>query len=105
MQRRQFHRTIALLLLLVTAQQGALVHELSHLSRPGSAGARTETSVAAERACALCASYAQIGNAASPAVHVPAIVRARPELNAEPYLALIAAEVPRPRSRGPPTFS
>jgi short-subunit dehydrogenase involved in D-alanine esterification of teichoic acids len=95
-------KLLGLLLLLLTAQQGSVIHELSHLS--GANG--TEINVdsgAANSPCALCPAYAQ---AASPAFShsftVPALVRAAFVVSAKPFIAVIEAAVPTARSRGPP---
>jgi hypothetical protein len=95
-------KILSLLLLLLTAQQAAVVHELSHLS--GATGSEFNLdSGNANSACALCPAFAQAGSPAfSHSFHVPILVRAAPEPGAKPLFAVIEAAVPTPRSRGPP---
>jgi hypothetical protein len=99
---RHVVKCLSLLLLLMAAQQGAVVHELRHVS--GISG--TEHEVAAgvsDTTCALCPAFAQVNTPAfSHSFHVPLLVRAALELIAEPLYAVIDTAVPRPRSRGPP---
>jgi hypothetical protein len=97
---------LGLMLLLVSGQQGAVVHELGHF-----AGAQTpELSQAPgdslDPACALCPSFAQ---AASPAFShsfvLPRIARACIERRDETLIVAVTGAVPAPRSRGPPFAS
>jgi hypothetical protein len=91
------------MLLLVSGQQGAVVHELGHF-----AGARTPDLSKApadslDPACALCPSFAQ---AASPAFShsfvLPLLVRGYIERRDEAPIGAASAAAPAPRSRGPP---
>ena len=90
-------------LLLVFAQHGALLHELGHLSgdRGGTPVLRGDVHVI-DGACSTCAAFAQVTNpaagtagtlAASAAVYLP---------TPAPVYAIVAADTPTPRSRGPP---
>ncbi|MEP6548447.1 MAG: hypothetical protein ABJD53_13390 [Gammaproteobacteria bacterium] len=95
-------KLLSLLLLLITAQHGAVVHELGHLT---GAGATTSSAVAGvtDTTCAQCPAFAQVNTPAfSHSFHVPLLVRAALTLGAEPHYAVIDAAVPSPRSRGPP---
>lgn len=91
-------------LLLVLAQQGAVLHELGHLSH----GGRGSTPVlqgdvqVIDGTCPTCAAFAQVTNpaagtagtlAASAAVYLP---------TPAPACAIVAADTVTPRSRGPP---
>ena len=96
------YKALCLVLLLVAAQQGAVVHELSHAvgvgttelkAAPGESGAP----------CALCPAFAQVVTPAfSHSFQLPLLVRAAPELSAEPLYLAADDAVPAPRSRGPP---
>jgi hypothetical protein len=99
-------KSLALLLLLMSAQQGAVVHELSHL--PGFSGAELQCASGgvADTTCALCPAFAQVVTPAfSHAFHIPLLVRAGALKSPEPRFSAIDATVPRPRSRGPPSLS
>jgi hypothetical protein len=95
-------KILGLLLLLLTAQQGAVVHELSHLSGLGGSEFNLDSGNA-NSPCALCPAFAQAGSPAfSHSLQVPSLVRAAPEPATKPRFAAIEAAVPTPRSRGPP---
>ena len=103
---RHVFKAICLWLLLTVAQQGAVIHDLSHFSRVNHAGLRVDSQTAADAACALCPAFAQVVTPAfGHAFHVPPLVRAAPERISAPHYSAIDAAVPRPRSRGPPTLS
>ena len=103
---RHVFKALGLWLLLIVAQQGAVVHDLSHFSRVSDAGSRVDSQTAADAACALCPAFAQVVTPAfSHAFYVPPLVRAAPERISEPNYSAIDAAVPQPRSRGPPTLS
>jgi len=99
--------SLALLLsfLLVFVQHGAVLHELGHLSHSDSVAATAQpadphgVSVAF---CPTCEGFAQIANPA--AAGVPAVaIQPRGYLpTPDPRYAVIAANIPTPRSRGPP---
>jgi hypothetical protein len=96
---------LALLLLLMAAQQGAVVHEISHFSEARTIELRASTDAAAD-ACALCPAFAQVVTPAfSHSFHIPLLVRFALEPVSEPVHATIDAEVPQTRSRGPPVNS
>jgi hypothetical protein len=106
-----FHKTVntsrirfALLLplLLVFAQQGAMLHELSHIHAGGSGQVRYENDLLAGKFCDTCAAFAQVGNPAAASVAVlPADAPVRHYVPAPPY-SIVASEALPPRSRGPP---
>ena len=94
-----------LLLVLLAAQHGAVVHELSHLPGSSRAEVRVQGGEAAE-ACALCPAYAQVATPAfSQAFHVPLLIRAGLQSSPEPADAAVDAAIPSPRSRGPPALT
>lgn len=103
---RQVLKTLGLLLLLLVAQQGAVVHELSHLTGADHADLQAQMVGTADKACALCPAFAQVITPAfSHSLHFPLLVRLALEPVSEPRYAAIDAAVPRPRSRGPPSLS
>jgi hypothetical protein len=113
---RHLFKVLGLLLLLMTAEQGAVVHELSHYSGATESGGvksagtnavvRIDARGSADANCALCPAFAQVLTPAfSHAFQVPLLVRAGLQRSPDPgYLALETA-VPTPRSRGPPSLS
>jgi hypothetical protein len=103
---RQVFKVLGLLLLLMVAQQGAVVHELSHVSGANHVDLRAQSDGAADKTCALCPAFAQVVTPAfSHSFHIPLLVRFSLEPVSEPQYAAIDAAVPRPRSRGPPSLS
>ena|ERR1700679_3833254 len=102
---RNVYKALSLFLLLLTAQQGAVVHELSHLSGADQARVRVDAGGTVETNCALCPAFAQ---AASPAfshsLQIPLLARMGSQLTPEPQFVGVDASVPRPRSRGPPSL-
>jgi hypothetical protein len=96
-------RSLLLPLLLVIAQQGALLHELSHWSGASAETQQRDKQAPNSDACNLCLAFAGIGSGAAPA-HTPASLLA--DLSDAPALpvlaAQIAAELPAARGRGPP---
>jgi hypothetical protein len=106
-------KALCLWLLLITAQQGAVVHELSHFYGADSinlhadtGGTANLTGDTADRTCALCPVFAQVVTPAfSHAFHIPLLVRADAERFAEPQHEAVDTAVPTPRSRGPPSLS
>ncbi|HEV7614183.1 MAG TPA: hypothetical protein VGO37_20060 [Steroidobacteraceae bacterium] len=102
---RHLVKCLALLLLLLVAQQGAVVHELSHGWGVGGTDLKVAAGVA-DTTCALCPAFAQVNTPAfSHSFHIPLLVRTALALSAQPPHALIDTAVPRPRSRGPPVQS
>jgi hypothetical protein len=103
---RQAFKALTLLLLMMVAQQGAVVHELSHVTGANHVDLRMQSGGTADETCALCPAFAQVVTPAfSHSFHIPLLVRLALEPVSEPRYAAIDAAVPRPRSRGPPTLS
>jgi hypothetical protein len=97
---RHLSKLLGLLLLLIVAQQGAVVHELSHVS--GTNPLNVSSSIL-DSSCAQCPGFAQVVSPAfSHSFYVPSLIRTAYEVSAEPIYAAIDTAVPRPRSRGPP---
>jgi hypothetical protein len=103
---RRLCQWFALVSLLLTAQQGALSHELEHLARADCSEAQLGHGDGfADTVCARCPAYAQVVTPAiSPSFAIPASLRCALERSAEPTNAAADARVPTPRSRGPPSL-
>jgi hypothetical protein len=93
---------LALALLLVFAQQGALLHELSHVYRTGAPELTSGAAYLDGKLCETCLAFAQAANPASGTLLVPRIVAAVRHVSPDPEYSIIAAGAPAPRSRGPP---
>lgn len=93
-----------LALLLVIAQQGAVLHGLGHLSHAaGHSGARLEELTASDGGqCASCDGFAQVANPAGTSGNSIALAPTRLAAPGTPCPAFLAAEALNPRSRGPP---
>jgi hypothetical protein len=103
---RDTFKALGLLLLLLMAQQGAVDHELSHVSPTDQAELRIDASRLADATCALCAAFAQVVTPTfSHTFDIPSLARATPQLTPEPRFVAVNAAVPRPRSRGPPSLA
>jgi hypothetical protein len=102
---RKLHISLGLALLLLLAQQGAVLHELSHLTRVGSnAEVHVQGDTLLEKTCELCLAFSQVAN---PAGNTIAVVRFEPSscaAGARISCAATPADTPTPRSRGPPSF-
>jgi hypothetical protein len=110
---KDMRKALCLWLLLIAAQQGAVVHELSHFYGSDSISLHADTGDTAdgtgdtaERTCTLCPVFAQATTPAfSHAFHIPLLVRADAKCFSEPQHEAIDTAVPTPRSRGPPSVS
>jgi hypothetical protein len=104
---RRFRFGLVLPLLLLFAQHGAVLHDLSHLSYAaytGGAELKHNEQLLENRLCLACYSFAQVTSPAAgalwgldrpdaPVLKIPA-----------PSRPLVGADTPTPRSRGPPHF-
>jgi hypothetical protein len=100
------YKALGLLLLLLTAQQGAVNHELSHFSNLDRVEMRVNVGGVVDTTCALCPAFAQVATAAfSHSLQIPLLARTASLLIPEPRRAVVDSAVPRPRSRGPPSPS
>jgi hypothetical protein len=106
---RELFKTLGLWLLLLLAQQGAVVHELSHLAPVSAAGIQADSNAAggaAEKSCALCSVFAQVVTpACSHSLDGPVLLAASPDVRSRLQHSAPDAAVPRPRNRGPPSLS
>lgn len=103
MRRPGFSWIVSLLLLL--AQHGALLHELSHLDRAHPAAGTTlrESAHGLESGlCLTCEAFSQVTNPATAGtLHLP-LAPAALIPSPDPLYSIVAADAPTPRSRGPP---
>jgi hypothetical protein len=104
---KHVYQALCLVMLLVAGQQGAVLHELGHLTAAhaadASAAASSETT---DSACPLCPMFAQIATPAfSHTFVLPALLRVESGRIAEPRDRTANAAVPSPRCRGPPFLS
>jgi hypothetical protein len=103
MHRRSWTWVLSLLLLL--AQHGAVLHELSHLSH-GTAthGAMLDVSdqLPDNGSCPTCQAFSQVANPATASAVVLVLSPADLIPTLDPSYAIVGAETPTPRSRGPP---
>ena len=101
---RNVFKALGLLLLLLTAQQGAVNHELSHFTAAGRMHANVGGVV--DTTCTLCPAFAQVATPAfSHSLQLPTWVLIESQLIPEPHFTLAESAPPRPRSRGPPSLS
>jgi hypothetical protein len=91
-------------LLLVLVQQGAVLHELGHLSHGdrGSAPSLRADPQSNDATCPTCEAFAQVTNPASGTASTLAASAAVYLPTPAPVYAIIAADTLTPRSRGPP---
>jgi hypothetical protein len=100
---RQVVKSLGLLLLLLIAQQGAVVHEVGHLSEVSSNEAHVSGGLV-DATCALCPAFAQVVTPAfSHSFHIPVLLRAALDRSTDPLYVAVDTAVPTPRSRGPPS--
>jgi hypothetical protein len=102
---RKLHISLGISLLLLLAQQGAVLHEMSHLVRVGShAEARLHADTLIEKTCELCLAYSQVANPAGNSVQRALFEPSACAAGSNPPCTATPAAVPTPRSRGPPAF-
>jgi hypothetical protein len=99
-------KALGLLLLLMLAQQGAVVHELSHVFGANHSDLKVQSAGVTDTTCALCPAFAQVTTPAfSHSFQIPLLERIAAARSPERQIYTIDAAVPRPRSRGPPSLS
>src|SRR5579885_1098293 len=105
MHRIRLTLTLPLLALLLLAQLGATLHELSHLRLEGrSVAARVgERATRSDPArCLTCAAFTQIAHPVAAVAACTEAPRAASLACPDPPFSVIGASAPTPRSRGPP---
>jgi hypothetical protein len=102
MRRLSFPWVISFLL--VFAQHGAVLHEISHLhfDRAESATLHQGQEAADASPCLTCQAFAQIANPAAGAATAVAASTVRCLLSPAPCDGIVGADAPIPCSRGPP---
>jgi hypothetical protein len=89
---RYVFKALSLLLLLIAAQQGALVHELGHLSSAIDGDLQVQSDPAADTLCALCPAFAQVVTPAfSYSFLIPLLVHCAPGSVSEPRYGVFDA--------------
>jgi hypothetical protein len=90
--------------LLVFAQLGAVLHEISHLhfDRAENATLHQSQQAADASQCLTCQAFAQIANPAAGAATAVAVCPAPYVLSPAPRDGIVVADAPIPCSRGPP---
>ena len=89
------------------SQQGAVMHEISHLAELTSGGANGPGSTGhqpGDLQCEACLAFAHLAGAVTAHVVPPALLSFSFRVPANEAPAFIAADAPTARSRGPPTF-
>lgn len=105
MRRLRLALTLPLLALLLLAQQGATLHELTHLYYSGQARdaqLRAGDHLLDDAHCLTCQSFAQVSHPASGSAIVFVAPPAALPQSPAPLYSVIGASAPTPRSRGPP---
>jgi hypothetical protein len=103
---KHVYQALCLALLLIAGQQGAVVHELGHLSSAHAVDLRASPPDATETVCALCPSFAQVSTPAfSHSFALPHLLP--PDAERESLASTAAGESASssPRNRGPPARS
>jgi hypothetical protein len=97
----QFLPSLILPLLLLLTQQGALLHELTHIA--GNVQQEEGQRSSKEKPCDLCVSFAQTASIATQDVAAPGLLAGLSFLQVPAHaVADGSTERPAPRSRGPP---
>src|SRR5262249_34620125 len=100
---RKLHISLGLALLLLFAQFGAVLHEVSHISRVSTnVRAQVHADIALDRTCLLCLAFSQVSNPAGNSVNVAHFEPSSCAADAAPPCSVIPRDVLAPRSRGPP---
>ena len=104
---RKLLLTFVLPLILLFSQQGAVVHELSHLTDAvarAAAGEGSSGHQASDLQCEACLAFAHLAGAVTAHVVPPALLSFSFQVPDNESPAFSAADAPTARSRGPPTF-
>ena len=101
-----FRLTLLLPLLMLLAQQGAWLHQLSHAAY--SAQVRQVQAIGTDHVldndqCPTCQSFSQVSFTASPELPQLAFLAPFFLRSAEPQFIVLGVDRPTPRSRGPPS--
>jgi len=100
---RKILLSAGLWLLLLFAQHGAVLHELSHICYvAGTQIAVQAADDSADKTCELCLGYSQLANSVAHSVPVFLVQRSASQIGTERPVAATPVDLPTPRSRGPP---
>ncbi len=94
-------------IVLLLSQQGAVVHEISHLADDTSRvvdGQKRAGHQAGDLQCEACLAFAHLAGVATAHVVPPALLSFSFQIPVNEAPVFIAADAPTARSRGPPTF-
>lgn len=104
---RKLLLSLLLPVVMLLSQQGAVMHELGHLtdavSRAAS-GQSTSGQQPGDLQCEACLAFAHLAGVATATVVPPALLSFSFGIPASEAPVFIAADAPTARSRGPPTF-
>jgi hypothetical protein len=102
---RRLSSWLLLSLLLVIAQQGAVAHEISHYVDNVKQSQQKNKQSPADKLCEKCLAFAQIAGAVHAEPPVLALLALLTfEYSPQAPVAVIAAEAPACRNRGPPAL-
>jgi hypothetical protein len=101
---RKLHISLGLALLLLTAQLGAVLHEVSHICRVSTnVREQVHADTYLEKSCDLCIAFSQVANPSGNTIDVAQFEPSSCAAGSVVPCAAIPADVPAPRSRGPPS--
>ncbi len=106
MNRRRLSIALVFPILLLLAEQGAWLHELSHAYYTGRAvhaQVRQDDGLVDDSLCLTCQAFAQVANPVGSALPVPDAPPATYLSSSYYSRPIVGAEAPTPRSRGPPS--
>src|SRR4029077_11949497 len=99
---RKIGLSFGLWLLLLLAQHGAVLHEISHICRAASTEVTVQAESSADQICELCLGYSQLAHSVAHCVPALLVERIGSQIGTERPAAAIPVDPPTPRSRGPP---
>ncbi len=102
---RKLLLTVVLPFILLFSQQGAVTHELGHLTEAlarAASGQQSSSRQAGDLQCEACLAFAHLAGVATAHVAHPALLSFAFAVPANEAPAFIAADAPAARSRGPP---
>lgn len=101
---RKLYISLGLALLLLTAQLGAILHEVSHICRVSTnVHAQVHADGPLEKLCDLCVAYSQLANPFGNTVDIAHFEPSSCTAGVLGPCVVNAVDVPTPRSRGPPS--
>ncbi len=100
---RKVSVSVSLWLLLLFAQHGAVLHELSHICQAASTQVAAQAADdSTDKTCELCLGYSQLANSVTHSVTDFLVQRSASQIGTERPVAATPVDPPTPRSRGPP---